>query len=590
MITTIETRLWLDESQTSLLDACMQTWSQAYRQTWSYYNRQQLSEKDIYQKLSQTTNFTSHQIGSLIHKVKAEHMKLKGLTKQQLKQTHAKIDQVQTFILKQHKNLTSPKSSAAKIQAAKLLTIQKNKKLNRLYRSSKVLQKRIDTNTFKLCFGSSTLFKQQPDHFTKRFRLSPQQKAYTSQEEWRTDWVLSRQNIILSVGHQTAFFGNKELQYNPETQELRVRVTENVYRQRLQEKASAMGLRFKDLNDHKILKHGPIRKEMRTFTIQKVLFADNRLAKYQQVLSNKKPVTAKIIKKQTSKGEVGYYLQLSFDEVVVALKNPTHLTLGCDLNEKGLAYCIVKDDGNKLNSKDKGFGFLSWDLRHKSSQQRQWIISNKISQLLKIAQEYGVNTIAIENLDFSQTTSQMNAGYRNQADFNRTISQFAKSQFKELLTRKARRLGITIQLVNPAYSSVGGYVKYGLTNKLPVDIAASLWLARQGLYGEEYKQENNLVYIKKHHEAVVLPYHFQAKQSKSLNQGRNWKAIASALGRDRRKWYQSALSEFRPKVGSILSSKKKNPKLNPLGLVMEQVQEHYPPERQTSSLLTPSTR
>ena len=215
MITTIEPRLWIDKSQTSLLDACVQTWSQAYRQTWSYYNRQQLSEKEIYQKLSQTTNFTSHQIASLLNKVKLEHSKFKGLTKQQLKQTQAKIDQVQKFILKQHQITSSLKSSAAKIQAAKLLIDQKNKKLNRLYRSSKVLQKRIDTNTFKLCFGSSALFKQQPEHSSKRFRLNKEQKVYASQDEWRRDWELARENIIFSVGHKAAFFGNKELQYNP---------------------------------------------------------------------------------------------------------------------------------------------------------------------------------------------------------------------------------------------------------------------------------------------------------------------------------------------------------------------------------------
>lgn len=107
---TIETRLRLNDHQESLLDSCVQTWAQAYRQTWSYFNRQQLSEKEIYQKLSQMTNFTSHQIGSLINKVKAEHKKIKAMTQTQLNQIHAKIDQIQKFILKKNDEVTKSKA------------------------------------------------------------------------------------------------------------------------------------------------------------------------------------------------------------------------------------------------------------------------------------------------------------------------------------------------------------------------------------------------------------------------------------------------------------------------------------------------
>ena len=48
---------------------------------------------------------------------------------------------------------------------------------------------------------------------------------------------------------------------------------------------------------------------------------------------------------------------------------------------------------------------------------------------------------------------------------------------------------MNLYLVNPTYSSIGGFSKYGIVNKIPVDMAASLWLARQAIYGEVYKEE-----------------------------------------------------------------------------------------------------
>ena len=77
------------------------------------------------------------------------------------------------------------------------------------------------------------------------------------------------------------------------------------------------------------------------------------------------------------------------------------LTMGIDLNEKGLAYCIIKADGNKLNSKDqkqnslqyKPCGFIQWDLKDKTTTQRQWVISNKITELLTIAEDYNIQNI-----------------------------------------------------------------------------------------------------------------------------------------------------------------------------------------------------
>jgi len=96
----------------------------------------------------------------------------------------------------------------------------------------------------------------------------------------------------------------------------------------------------------------------------------------------------------------------------------------------------VKSDGNKLNvthkdkdNNNKSYGFISWHLENKSTEQREWLISNAITEALTIAQFFGIYSIAIENLDFSSTINNMNSGYkaksiknkRNKVIFNYNI-------------------------------------------------------------------------------------------------------------------------------------------------------------------------
>ena len=140
------------------------------------------------------------------------------------------------------------------------------------------------------------------------------------------------------------------------------------------------------------------------------------------------------------------------------------------------------------------------------------------------------------------------------------LSGFAKKQFSDMITRKTERLGMNLYLVNPAYSSIGGFSKYGIVNKLPPDMAASLWLARQALYGEVYKEEirNGSVVktIKKYKEAVVFPYDNFSKQSKREIKHKNeWNTIAYALGKNRSSWYKNFITMndgVNPKVGKTL--------------------------------------
>ena len=117
-----------------------------------------------------------------------------------------------------------------------------------------------------------------------------------------------------------------------------------------------------------------------------------------------------------------------------------------------------------------------------------------------------------------------------------------------------------LYLVNPTYSSVGGFTKYGLINKLPVDISAALWLARQSIYGIQFKEENHIKYIKKYNEGITIPYLNLSKQSKrEIVNKLEWKDISSALGKNRTYWYKNAINFIQSKVVKSLSIQSFNP-------------------------------
>ena len=599
MIHTIESRLNINTTQEDILDSCVVLWSTYYRKTWKLWNNQQLTETAIYHHLMGLNLFTSRQIGSLINKVKTEHAKIKELTKTQLKQKKAKLTHIAKFIKKEQANIQrfhdeisnlkvklknhndvnnkvkikEPKTKIHErinklthsIQKKNLVLCQKKIKLNRLQKGIHILEQRIAKNIFKLCFGSSQLLSQRPGNYSDKFRLTKEQKIYKDKKEeinlthWKKDWNLARNNIWISIGDKHKPQGNAEIQYDPENKVLKLRLTDQTANERLKEISQKVNIPYEELNNNKNIKYGIYRMQARFMEIPDVEFCPKNQIKLIQAINNKQPVTAKIIKKLIPNGKgIGFYLQLSFDEIIKTTEHIklNKLTMGIDLNEKGLAYCIVKHDGNKLSPRDqhinslqyKPCGFIAWDLKEKSTAQRQWVISNKITELLTIAQDYNIQNIAIENLDFSNSIGNINSGYKNKTtsggfNYNKMLSSFAKNQFSDMISRKTERLGINLYLVNPAYSSVGGFSKYGIMNKLPVDMAASLWLARQGLYGVVYKEEvrdgSVVRTIKKHKEAVVFPYDNFSKQSKrEMNHKVQWNDIACALGNNRISWYK----------------------------------------------------
>ena len=306
MINTIETRLKIDTTQEDILDSCVVLWSTYYRKTWKLWNNQQLKENEIYHQLMGLKLFTSAQVNSLINKVKTEHAKIKELSKSQLKQQKAKLINIEKFIATEQKNILKiydeisnlklklknyhnttksifkePKNKIHErinklthsIKKKNLVLFNKKIKLRRLKRSIHILEQRIKFNKFKLCFGSSQLLKQRPGSFSDQFRLTQEQNKYKNKNininlaAWEKDWDLARNNIWISIGDKDKPQGNAEIQYDPHTKTLKLRLTEETANKRLREISHQVNIPYEELNNNKNIKYGIYRMQARFMEI-----------------------------------------------------------------------------------------------------------------------------------------------------------------------------------------------------------------------------------------------------------------------------------------------------------------------------------
>ncbi len=92
-----------------------------------------------------------------------------------------------------------------------------------------------------------------------------------------------------------------------------------------------------------------------------------------------------------------------------------------------------------------------------------------------------------ERLAFSEKKKTLGESGARYAEM---LSGFAYSTFYTLLGRCAARHGVKVILINPAFTSIMGWVKFGV-GRLSVDAAAAVAIARRGLGCTERLRSRN---------------------------------------------------------------------------------------------------
>jgi IS605 OrfB family transposase len=575
LLITYETRLSPDAAAAPLLEALCGEFSAACRRAWAWRNRG-LTERACYARLV-AFGLTAAQTGSALKWVEQRRRMLAELKKTELTQARCALKQrteavadktrhIEALLKRQRKlRKTRDKHAPARgssrsglyrtaladlrhleatLASERNWLTQKRRALKSAADRVAQLERDITSSRLSMCFGSKALLAQRPN------AANATTTPYESVDAWRRDWEDARTAQFWSIGRADEPRGNTSLQWDPTSNSLRIRLTDTLAHVRMQRVGAALGLDIRNGPQ----KLSPLRMRCRFLVLPEVEFRSHRGAARRHIaeaMARGQPITMRLVKRRLADGTPAFYLQASIDVPVdvprMALRQPV---IGIDLNASGAAWCVVKPDGNRARVREvPQSGTFAWSVRDMTTEQRDAVLRNTTKALVLLAQSHGA-ALAVENLNFAGLKAGMKAGAVRRGA-NRALSQLATTEFRSTLIRQAHRHGVPVAAVNPAYSSIAGYAKYNLNNRLSVDEAAALWLGRQALYGEVAFFDGELTVVRKHDESLSLPsVPVRAKRSKTARAQSRWGAVARALGPYRRRWPER-LRALRNDVGTF---------------------------------------
>lgn len=254
-----EARLALTPELDELLASNAAHWSWGLRQAWSLLYRQGLSTAQAYDALSRS-EFTSKQARSLIASAQMRHSALVELKKYEVRQLVLGIERRERALAQKRRQIASlgkrhPRLRAMRDkfapQAGQLRSQRYRQALEELRNVDRELafcrnwvqQKErglrakegkqesllaaFDAERARLCFGSAKLLAQRPG--AHNLAITP----FASVKEWRKACNTAHSSQWWSVGHADKPSGNPEVQWLPDTQQLRIRLNDKLAHARM---------------------------------------------------------------------------------------------------------------------------------------------------------------------------------------------------------------------------------------------------------------------------------------------------------------------------------------------------------------------
>lgn len=559
VIYTFEARLTVDPALDALMAANAKHWAFGLRKAWVLLYRRGLTNLQAYAELCKL-GFTAHQVDSLLISAEMKHASLVELKKLEVRHLQLAVLKREASVQEKARKVVALQKRQTKLRAKrdKFAPAGDKKRTKRYLEALRVLRE-VDTELafclnwmalkkrvlrdkmgkiarakavlasgrMSLCFGSKKLLAQRPGPHNPH---SPLQ----SFEDWKSAWADAREGQWWSVGHTVKPQGNAEVQWLAGTKQLRLRLTDQLAHARMDER----GIPRAEGRQSAM----PLRMKCRFITLDGVDFTSHKGAARAALEDafGKRPVTMRVLFRRQADGSRAWYVQASVDlpsgfgtaRVVTREAG----VLGLDFNARGVAWCAVKPDGNRMRNQN---GFLSWDLKGLPAGERRQAMGNVVAHLTRQAKRLKL-AVAIESLDFSTKKLMARAGRVNKR-YNDMLGSLPSGQFEEIVSRACEREHLMLYSVNPLYSSVGGFAKYGRSNRMNADTSAALWIGRQALFGEigstEPKDTPTRATVKHVDERLVFS-HLPATPMQSMKAlaGAQWRDVAWGLGSNRKLW------------------------------------------------------
>jgi len=313
--------------------------------------------------------------------------------------------------------------------------------------------RRLEQNQEKisLCFGTKKLFRKQ---------YALEKNQYSSHEEWKTDWQSARTESFFLLGSKDETHGNQSCVASLEGDSLSLRI-------RLPDALSA---------------------QSKYLVIKGVQFAYGQEAIIAALMShsgNKENAVA--ISYRFLLDEQGWRVFVS-----TSVKEPPKVTrkgfgiIGVDINADHLAVVETDRYGNPIAR--KSYPLCTYGkTKHQASALIGDVVTSIIEWCVKVKKP-----VVIERLSFSDKKSELRE--IGNARYARMLSSFSYSAIISMIKAKSFRCGVSIEEVNPAYTSIIGRIKFAKRYGYSVHESAALCIGRRCLgFSERLPRHRNMV-------------------------------------------------------------------------------------------------
>lgn len=207
--------------------------------------------------------------------------------------------------------------------------------------------------------------------------------------------------------------------------------------------------------------------------------------------------------------------------------------IGVDLNNHHLSVTEVDRKGNKVGCADLVFR-RDEDI---TSARTETALQMAAVKIVEQARASG-KPVVIEDLDFQIKKQGLQKGRAGDAKINKIVSALVYRKFRATLETRAFKEGVEVIVVNPAYTSLIGKLKYLNQTENSVHQAAGLVIARRGMGLKDPLPRKSIVPVVRRLCTFVAPVDARKDESKSLK-----KAMA-----EYGKWYTSTRDAARKRA------------------------------------------
>lgn len=432
---TTETRLYTknNEDIVTYFDEVKEQYSYILRKV--YYiirSNPKIKESSLNTELQNKYSISKRTANSIIKIVQGRINSIKELKKTEVKQNQYRLERISKKLEKlipmlldlklkarenDIKDLTKYRNLKTKVA---FLKIRKDKLVNKI----KSLNHQLETNKFKITFGTKKLLKQNLEEFLNK---------------------RDSQMVFVGSKDETGCNSTFQLRYVPKINQFIMKIRKDFkYKNSKGEERYVYGKCF--FNNHKKL--------------------------LKEILQNKNsPLTYKIIQRNNK-----YYLQCIFeiDNCNLNLTDNTQGTIGVDFNKGFVAISQTNKYGHLIGIDKMTYRFGSGN----KTKNDLLLIINKLTELaIKTGKD-----IVVEDLNFLKTKSKAIKGKSKEGkQHNKMLHSLAYRMFLDKAEQICNRENVGLIKVNPAWTSWIAENKFCDKMKLNIHTGAAFVIARRGM-------------------------------------------------------------------------------------------------------------